>query len=127
MPLGVVGAVLLLSGCFPVESAPTAESAPVIPTMKPVNVGEFESAAAELPPELVYAIARDLGMSGSEYLANSAAAAMAEPVVAYWSTKGVDPGAVYLDGTALRVLSGANASLVSSAGATTSARLMRLV
>ncbi|MBT2515825.1 VCBS repeat-containing protein [Streptomyces sp. ISL-90] len=121
MPLGVVGAVLVLAGCFPVEGAPTAESAPVVPTMKPVSVGEFESAAEALPAELVYAIARDLGISGSEYLANSAAAAMAEPVVEYLSTKGVDPEAVYLEGTELRVLSGAKESLVRSVGATTTA------
>lgn len=119
MPLGVVGAVLVLAGCVPLESAPTIESAPVVPTMQPVDSGDFERAAEQLPSELVNAIARDLGMTGSEYLANAAAAAMAEPVVGYLAEEGIAPEEVYLDGTELRVLDGENESLVRSVGATT--------
>lgn len=84
----LVGAVGLFGGIAPVSAAPgtlpaNAEVERDQPAeMIDVDPADFVEAAAELPAELEQALARDVGLSGAEWLAQSEAGNAAADVVA---------------------------------------------
>jgi len=79
----------------------------------------FREAAAELPPELVVAVERDLGVSAEQYLAQAAAASDASDLVEYLTMVGIDVSDRRLEGTTLSiaVASMSEAAVVQEAGA----------
>ena len=68
---GIVVDNLSLGGATPANAADTP---PPLVKMKSYPTAQFTAAAALLPAGLATAIKRDLGSSGAEYLARSAAA-----------------------------------------------------
>ncbi|MDO7883514.1 hypothetical protein [Antiquaquibacter soli] len=103
----------LLLACVPLISC---TSGPVVeaPHFVEPDISTFVDAAHELPPELVRALERDLGITGPEYLAAGAALSQANEVVQYLATKGIDPNDVYLDGVVLKIAD-PNANEIASA------------
>lgn len=90
---------------------------PLIP-MAEVRVADFAAEAAELPPQLEQALARDVGMTGAEWLAQAEASAVGVEVVDALRDH-VDVRAARLDGLELVVTVGstADAAVVESVGA----------
>lgn len=96
---------------------PVAPVEPLIP-MAEVRVADFVAEAAELPPQLEQALARDVGMTGAEWLAQSEASAVGVEVVDALRDH-VDVRAARLEGLELVVTVGstADAAVVESVGA----------
>lgn len=96
---------------------PVAPVEPLIP-MAEVRVADFAAEAAELPPQLEQALARDVGMTGAEWLAQAEASAVGVEVVDALRDH-VDVRAARLDGLELVVTVGstADAAVVESVGA----------
>ena len=88
--------------------------------MQEFPAAEFTAEAAELPAELVEALARDVQISPEEYLAQSAAAVLAVEVVDDLESAGVGVLSSRLDGTDLivNVQTETDAAIVESVGAT---------
>ncbi|WP_157432300.1 cell wall-binding repeat-containing protein [Agromyces italicus] len=101
---------------FVVDDAPVAET----PEMGEYAAENYLSAASALPSELVAALESDLGLTPSEYLAQSDAAVDAGDVLDYLSTLGVPTDDAVLEGTELTVLvdDEAQAEAVAAVGAT---------
>lgn len=89
------------------------------PSMGEYPASAFREAAAELPPELVAAVERDLGISAEEYLARAEAASDASDLVEHLAEQNIDARDRRLDGTTLTigVASAAEAAVVEAAGA----------
>jgi putative cell wall-binding protein len=96
---------------------PVAPVEPLIP-MAEVRVADFAAEAAELPSQLQQALARDVGMTGAEWLAQAEASAVGVKVVDALRDH-VDVRAARLDGLELVVTVGstADAAVVESVGA----------
>ncbi|GAA2234542.1 cell wall-binding repeat-containing protein [Herbiconiux moechotypicola] len=89
------------SGSVPATVTPDAgDGRVVMPEFQPES---YVAAAAELPAELVTAIANDLGETPEEYLAGADAAAVAVEVVAGLEESGVAVASSRLEGTELVV------------------------
>lgn len=90
------------------------------PSMGDYAPADYRSEASALPDELATAIETDLGLTPSEYLAESDAAVDAGDVLDHLASAGVPTDDAVLDGTELTVLvdDAAQAELVAEAGAT---------
>jgi len=99
---------------------PTTAPPPSVPVlhMGTYDPARYAARAAQLEPGLVQALARDVHMSGAEYLAQADAALRATEVVASLRKSGVGVRGFHLDGTALvvNVASSKDAALVAQAG-----------
>ncbi|QJU54907.1 cell wall-binding repeat-containing protein [Herbiconiux sp. KACC 21604] len=95
---------------------------PAAPVMPDYSVEAYSAEAELLPPELLHALAEQLGETGEGYLANADAAADAAPVVEGLLSSGVDVLGTRLDGTRLVVIvpdgDAVAADLVEAANAT---------
>ncbi|MDJ0336508.1 DUF4214 domain-containing protein [Salinibacterium sp. G-O1] len=115
------GVVALLAASFVVvPAAPSIADTPVdVERMIDFAPGDFVDEARALPPELVEAVNRDLGISGEQYLAESAAAVRAPEVVESLTAVGVDVLGSRMDGTNLvvNIADAADEAVVASAGA----------
>lgn len=89
------------------------------PTMGDYPASDYEQAAAELPPDLVAAVERDLAISAEEYLAQADAASDASDLVEHLAEQGIDASDRRLEGTTLTigVASESQAAIVEDAGA----------
>ena len=96
-----------------------ADESPALEQMPDFSASEFVEQAAEMPAELVEALARDVDQSPEEYLAQAAAATVAVEVVDGLTETGVDVLGSRLEGTQLvvNVESAGDADLVRSVGA----------
>lgn len=120
----LVAALALGVGVTPVSAVPSALSANAEAErdqpaeMIDVDPGDFTEAAAELPAELEQALARDVGLSGAEWLAQSEAGNAAADVVADLS-KVIEVVDARLEGYDLVVTveSSADARIAQSVGA----------
>lgn len=113
-------AVLLSAGLLSAPAIAFAEDPAPAPveSMDEFSPSDYAAEAAELPIELADAVARDLGISPEEYLAQGAAAVQAVEVVSSLEGAGVTVLGSRLEGTELvvNVEDGADAALVESAG-----------
>ncbi len=96
---------------------PVAPVEPLIPMVE-VRAADFAAEAAALPPQLEQALARDVGMTGAEWLAQAEASAVGVEVVDALRDR-IDVHAARLDGLELVVTVGsaADAAVVESVGA----------
>jgi len=100
-------------------SAPQAQPSPP-PTMGSYAAHSYDDEAKNVPDALKSALARDLGITPAEYLADGAAATQAVKVVADLKARGVKVLDSRIDGTKLTVYvsSAADTAAVKAAGAT---------
>jgi putative cell wall-binding protein len=98
---------------------PSTPADPGAATMSTYPAQKFAADAAALPPDLVAAVHRDLGMDGSQYLASAAASVDAAHVVDGLKADGVSVNDSRLDGTTLvvGVDSPHDAAIVAARGA----------
>ncbi|MDZ4045705.1 MAG: cell wall-binding repeat-containing protein [Rhodoglobus sp.] len=119
--LGVSTAILLGATAFLAPVAATAEEPAPAPIegMIEYSPSDFVTEALELPADLVDALARDVGLTPEEYLAEGAAATQAVAVVDSLEEAGIGVLGSRLEGTDLvvNVATDADASAVVSAGA----------
>ncbi len=115
------GVVALLAASLVVvpATASVADTPPAVEQMLDYSPDDFAVQASELPPELVEAVNRDLGISGEQYLAESAAAAQAPDVVESLTSAGVDVLGSRMDGTDLvvNIADASDSAVVAGAGA----------
>ena len=115
--------VLLTVTSVVVPAAVANADTPELPTgveqMLTYNAADFVAEASALPPELVDAVIRDLGVSGEQYLAEAAAATQAPDVVESLSAAGIDVLGSRMDGTGLvvNIADAADGAVVTAAGA----------
>lgn len=119
--LGASTAILLGATAFLAPVAATAEEPAPAPIegMIEYSPSDFVAEALELPADLVEALARDVGLTPEEYLAEGAAATQAVAVVDSLEEAGVGVLGSRMEGTDLvvNVATDADASAVVSAGA----------
>jgi putative cell wall-binding protein len=118
----VAVATLVLSGALVpgvvASAAPAAD--PEVEQMDEYSPATFAREAAQLPPELIEALDRDVDVTGAEYLAEAAAATQAVIVVESLEDAGLEVLGSRMEGTELVVNVGddAAAAVVAEAGAT---------
>lgn len=110
---------LSLSACGSMNPTanPSSHEVVDVPMMGTFDPAAYEGEAERLPTELIVALARDLGMTGAEHLANAAEAASAAPVIQFLVAGGVPTSAIYIERGDLKVNDLSQAELVSRVGA----------